>query len=450
MSTHRVISQSDMNRRVWRFAWPVILSNISVSLLGLVDSAVLGRLPSPVYLGAVAVGASLFSFIFWAFGFLRMGTTGEVSRAYGRQDYQRLWDILTQSLTIAAVLGVTLIALAQPILHFGLPYFKPEPAVAMEVGHYFLTRIFSAPATLANYAVLGWLLGRQVAKAPLILMLFQNGLNIILNLVFVLGLGMAVKGVAMATVIAEYASLALGLYLCWKYLRDFEGVGFRWKEAVRFSEMSSLLVVNRQLFVRTLCLLFTMSMFTAWGARQGAAILAVNALLLNFQTLTASALDGFAFAAEALIGKARGENDSRTMKQLLRATLLASLTLALMLSLIFAFLGHSMLSHLTVIDGLAEQAAVYLPWLVAMPLLGVICFWLDGVYIGIGRTGLMQQIMIMSTFLVFIPVWYLTQSAGNHGLWFAFSAFMLARSSGMLMAFLPVYTKIRKGVSLSF
>ncbi len=430
------------NRQVWQFAWPVIVSNITVPLLGLVDSAVLGRLPSPAYLAAVAVGASLFSFIFWAFGFLRMGTTGQVSRAYGRGDGQSLRDILVQSLAISAVLGVLLILLAEPILQVALPFFKPGPAVVSEVGNYFLVRIWSAPATLVNYAVLGWLLGRQVARAPLILLVFQNTINIALNLFFVIGLGMAVKGVALATVIAEYASLLLGLVLCCRYMKGIDGF-MRLKQVLHLSELSSLMAVNRQLFVRNLCLLFTMSMFTAWGARQGDTILAANALLVNFVMLTANALDGFAFAAEALIGKATGERNPRVVRAVLKSTLVCSIAMSLLLSLAFALFGQHLLAFLTDIERLAEIASTYLPWLVVMPLLGVLCFWLDGVYIGLGKTGLMQQIMVLSTFTIFIPVWYLTRSAGNHGLWFAFSLFTAARSSGMFMAFLPAYRRIR-------
>ncbi|MCL6271022.1 MATE family efflux transporter [Sansalvadorimonas sp. 2012CJ34-2] len=430
------------NRQVWQFALPVIVSNITVPLLGLVDSAVLGRLPSPIYLGAVAVGASLFSFIFWAFGFLRMGTTGQVSRAYGRGDGQSLRDILVQSLAISAILGVLLILLAELILHTALPFFKPGPDVVPEVGNYFLTRIWSAPATLANYAVLGWLLGRQVARAPLILLMFQNAINIALNLFFVIGLGMAVKGVALATVVAEYASLLLGLVLCSRYLKSIDGF-MRLKEALHLSKISSLMTVNRQLFVRNLCLLFTMSMFTAWGARQGDIILAANALLVNFVMLTANALDGFAFAAEALIGKATGENNPRVVRGVLKSTLQCSVIMSLGLSLCYWLFGEPVLFWLTDIEGLAATALIYLPWLVVMPVLGVLCFWLDGVFIGLGKTALMQQIMMLSTFAVFVPVWYLTRSAGNHGLWFAFSLFTLARSSGMFMAFLPAYKRIR-------
>ena len=436
------------HRQVLQFAWPVILSNISVSLLGLVDTAVLGRLDSPVYLGAVAVGASLFSFIFWAFGFLRMGTTGEVSRAYGRGDGQQLWDVLVQALVVAGVIGVSLIVLSEPILQLALPLFSPGPEVVPQVGYYYGIRILAAPVTLANYAVLGWLLGRQVAKAPLILLVFQNALNIGLNLFFVLGLGMAVKGVALATVIAEYASLALGLYLCGRYLSGISGQ-LRIRPALHWSKLSSLLSVNRQLFIRNLCLLFTMTMFTAWGARQGDDILAANALLLNFVLMTSHALDGFAFAAEALVGQAVGARRTDHIRKVLGATLLSSLVMAVGISLIYALFGHVVLVFLTDIPGLADQAGEYLPWLVAMPVLGVLCFWLDGVYIGLGRTRMMQHLMVMSTFLVFVPVWYLTRSAGNHGLWFAFAVFMAARSSGMLMAFIPVFRKIRRGDSLA-
>ena len=429
--------------QVWQFAWPVMISNITVPLLGLVDSAVLGRLPSPVYLGAVAVGGSLFSLIFWTFNFLRMGTSGLTSQAYGRNDGQALRDTLVQAMTLAVGLGLVLIFAGRPVMDLAMPFYQPSPEVVPEVYNYFLVRIWSAPATLANFAVLGWLLGRQIAKAPLIILVLQNSLNIILNLVFVLGLGMAVKGVALATVISEYASLALGLWLCAHYMAGVSGE-LRLKPALKLSAMKTLLMVNRRLFVRSLCLLMTMSLFTAWGARQGDMVLAANALLMNFVMLTSSALDGFAFAAEALIGKAAGAMNVREVRRILRSTLVCSVVMSVVISLVYWLFGHQLLAFMTDIDGLAEQAARYLPWLVIMPLAGVLSFWLDGVYIGLNRTGLMQNIMVLSTFVIFIPLLYLMQDFGNEGLWLAFTVFTIARSSGMAMSFLPLYRRIRE------
>ncbi|GAA4650131.1 MATE family efflux transporter DinF [Kistimonas scapharcae] len=425
-------------RRVWQFAWPVTLSNITVPMLGLVDSAVLGHLPSTTYLGAVAIGASLFTFVFWAFGFLRMGTTGLVANASGEGDSQKVRDILVQSLVLAGGIGFILILLARPILSAAIPFYQPGPLITPELETYFLTRSLSAPAVLANYAILGWLLGVQMARAPLILLTFANAINIVLDLFLVLGLGMKTGGVAQATVVADYSTLMLGLYLIAGQLKALPG-SFRFREVIRLEAMQGLLLVNRQLFVRTLCLLLAFATFTAWGSRLGDDTLAANALLLNFLMLISNALDGFAFAAESLVGKACGQRNRSTFQSVVRATGACSIIMAFGCFLIFLLFGQNILGLLTDIDGLDKMAAEYLPWLIAMPLVGVLCFWLDGVYIGMGKTGLMQNLMVLSTGLIFIPAWYLTRESGNHGLWFAFTLFMAARSVGMAAAFVPVY-----------
>ncbi|MCY4472917.1 MAG: MATE family efflux transporter [Kistimonas sp.] len=422
--------------QVWRFAVPVILANISTTLLGLADTAVLGRLSSTAFLGAVAIGSSLLHLLLWIFGFLRMGTTGEVSRAWGKQDGQRARDWLVQSLSLALVLGGLVSLTATPLLTALVPFFKPDVAVEPWVMPYCTVRLLAAPATLANYVVLGWLLGCQRAGAPLVLLVFQNLLNIVLDLFFVVGLGMTVTGVALASVLAEYASLGLGLVLCWRVCGGLSG-RLRWSGAVTLSGLAVLVTVNRQLLVRNLCLLSVFLLFVLWGSHEGAAVLAVNALLLNFFFLSSQVLDGFAFAAEALVGRALGAGRPGQVVSVLWATLLSSTLLSVLLSLITALGGEALLRLLTDIPGLAAQAAQFLPFLVALPVLGVICFWLDGVFIGLGLTGLMQGTMMLSTCLVFVPLGYGTRFMGNEGLWLALCAFMLVRSASMLGCFVP-------------
>ena len=427
--------------RVWRFAAPVILANISTSLLGLADTAVLGHLPSAVFLGAVATGSSLLHLLFWAFGFLRMGTTGEVSRAFGQQDGQRVRDWLVQSLLLAVLAGLLLPWLAGPVLETLLPFFRPDEVVKPHVLDYCSLRLLAAPATLANYVVLGWLLGCQQARAPLVLLVFQNLLNIGLDLLFVVGMGMTVTGVALASVLAEYAALGLGLFLCWRGCRPLSGRLRGWSAVTR-SGLAVLLTVNRQLFVRNLCLLSVFLLFVVWGSHQGVAILAANALLLNFFFLSSQILDGFAFAAEALVGRELGAGQSGAVLSVLWATLSASVVLSVALSLVYACGGSVLLRLLTDNAALAARASQFLPFLVALPVLGVICFWLDGVFIGLGLTGLMQTTMVLSTCLVFLPAGYVTRSWGNGGLWLALCLFMLARSGSMLACFVPVVRRL--------
>lgn len=429
-----MLTASATYRRVWHFAWPAIISNISVPLLGLVDAAVLGHLSSPEYLGGVAVAATLFSMLFWAFGFLRMGTTGLVAQAKGRNDAQALRKWLLQSVVFAAVTGLLLILCSPLFLQYALPFFNASEAVARQAEIYFQIRIFSAPAVLINYALIGWLIGMQKPKGPLLVLVLGNAVNIVLDLLFVLGLGWATEGAAMATVIADYLALALGLLIVHRILKR-EGGQFRRDMVLDFAAFRRLLMLNRHLFVRTLCLLSVQAFFTSQGARLGDETLAANALLLNLMVLISNGLDGFAHAAEALTGEAIGKRNREQFHQVVRVTGWCSLVCGGLFCLLLGFGGNSLLGWLTNIPEVAEQASVYLPWLIAMPLIAVWCFWLDGVFIGAVRTDMMQNTMLIATVLIFLPVWFFTRGMGNQGLWLAYTVFMAVRSLSLIWVY---------------
>ena len=427
-------SELSLYPRVWQFAWPAILSNISVPLLGLVDAGVLGHLPSPEYLGGVAIAATLFSMLFWAFGFLRMGTTGLVAQAKGRKDAQAFRQWLLQSILLALAIGILLLILSPWVLSFALPLFDASDEVATQAAIYFQVRIFSAPAVLINYALIGWLIGMQKPKGPLLILVLGNSINIVLDLLFVLGLGMETKGAALATVIADYAALGLGLWLVRNILQHEAGQ-FTKAMMLNMASLKKLLLLNRHLFVRTICLLSVQAFFTSQGAQLGDNILAANALLLNLLLLISNGLDGFAHAAEALTGEAIGKNDQQSFQKVVKTTGVCSLICGVLFVLTFALLGNQILSLLTNIDQVVDLASEYMPWLVAMPMVAVWCFWLDGVFIGAVRTDMMQHTMLIATIGVFLPVWYLSRDAGNHGLWFAYTIFMAIRGIGLLVVY---------------
>ncbi|MGB8712643.1 MAG: MATE family efflux transporter, partial [Onishia taeanensis] len=291
--------------RIWPLAWPIILSNITVPLLGLVDTAVVGHLPDSRYLAAVTLGAALFSFLYWGFGFLRMGTTGMTSQAVGREDDTEVRTLLGQSLVMAAVIGAGLILFSTPLIKLGLMLLDGSAQATTLAHEYAGIRILSAPAVLANYAILGWFLGQQNSRVTLMLMVLTNSVNIALDLWFVVGLGMTSDGVAWATVIADYTALTAGLWLVRSQLGALGGQLDR-ARLIALNAYQALFAVNAQLFLRTLGLLFAMAFFTAQGASQGDTVLAANAVLLQFIMLTSYGLDGFAHAAEALTGRAVG------------------------------------------------------------------------------------------------------------------------------------------------
>lgn len=418
------------HRAIWRIAAPMIVSGISVPLLGLVDTAVMGRLDDSRYLAAVAAGAQLFSVLFMTLNFLRMGTTGITAQGFGASDGAAVRHGLARPALIALVLAALIIALQLPLREAGMGMLGPEAEVAALSRAYFDIRVWSAPAVLLNFVIIGWLLGMQDARGPLAILLTVNSINIVLDLVFVLGLGMDVRGVAAATVIAEFCGLALGLWLVRRALAAWPGHWHR-GELLDLPAYRRLFTINSSLFIRSVALILTFAFVTAQGARMGTLVLAVNALLMNFQLLLSFALDGLAHAAEALVGRAVGARDRIALARVVRRARNWSLLFALLFCLGYATVGPLLIDLLTVIPEVRETARVYLPWLVVLPLVSVWSFFYDGVYVGATRTREMRNVMVGSAVLVFLPAWYLGQGMGNHGLWLAFTLFMTARGLGM-------------------
>lgn len=422
------------NRDVWRIAAPMILSNVSVPLLGMVDTGVTGHLESPVYLGAVAVGAMIFSFLYTGMNFLRMGTTGIAAQTFGADDNDGLRVSLGQALIVALLIAFALIALQRPLGALSMHLLGPDAETRGFALEYFSIRIWSAPGTLANYVLIGWFIGLQNARIPLLIFLTINITNIVLDLLFVLVFGMKVDGVALASVFAEYSGLLVGGAFAVSSLRQREG---HWPIArlVNLSAYTAFFSVNANLFIRTMALMFTLGFVTAQGARLGGLILAANAVLMNFQNLAAFGLDGLAHAAEALVGKAVGQKRRDVLIESVRLALRWSLIFSVGFTLVYLVAGRTLINVLTDLPAVRETAIRYLPWMIASPLVSVWCFLYDGVYVGATRAREMRNIMIFSTFLVFLPAWYFLQPLGNDGLWLAFLLFMASRGIGMHIGF---------------
>ncbi len=418
------------DRDVWRIAAPMILSNVSVPLLGMVDTGVVGHLESPVYLGAVAIGSMIFSFLYMGMNFLRMGTTGITAQSFGARDNDGLRVSLGQSVVVALAIALVLLVLQWPIGQLAMNLVGASPGTEENALLYFSIRIWSAPGTLANMALIGWFIGLQNARIPLLIFLTINISNIVLDLVFVLVLGMKVDGVALASVIAEYSGLAVGLYFAARTLRRHSG---HWITAklINWREYAAFFALNGNLFIRTMALMFTLAFLTAQGARLGEVILAANAVLINLQNLTAFALDGIAHAAEALVGKAIGEKRRESLKAAVRLSLKWSLMFAAGLTLLYLLAGPLLIAALTDLPQIRAAATRYLPWMIISPLVSVWSFLYDGVYVGATRSRQMRDIMLISTFVIFLPAWYLLQGFGNDGLWLAFLLFLASRGIGM-------------------
>jgi MATE family multidrug resistance protein len=415
---------------MWRIAAPMIISNVSVPLLGMVDTGVTGHLDNSVYLAAVAIGAMIFTFIYMGMNFLRMGTTGITAQSFGAGDNDGLRAALGQALIVGLFIALTLMVLQKPIGQLALSLLGGDAETQKYASEYFSIRIWSAPGTLANYALIGWFIGLQNARIPLLIFLTINLTNIALDLFFVVVLGMNVDGVALASVIAEYSGFLVGATFAISILKKRAG---HWPLArlTNIAAYRAFFSVNTNIFIRTMALMFTLAFITAQGARLGGQILAANAVLMNFQFLTSFGLDGIAHAAEAMVGKAIGEKRRDALVHSVNLTLKWSVIFALGFTVVYVLAGPLIIAILTDLPDVKETALRYLPWMIASPLISVWCFLYDGVFIGATRARDMRNIMVSSTLFVFLPAWYFLQPLGNHGLWLAFLLFMASRGVGM-------------------
>ena len=413
------------HREVWRLAWPMILSGLTIPLVGVVDTAVMGRLSGPEYIGAVALGSLVFSYVFFGLGFLRMGTTGLAAQAFGAGDKQALKLLFIRAAALALSLSVLLYLLHYPLREFAFYWLEGSARVENMGREYFDIRLFGMPAVLLRMVLVGWFLGVQDSRSPLYLLLLTNVANIVLDIAFVLGLHWQVAGVAWATVAAEYLGLLLGLWLWWRSpARSHQpiprSVLWQWRGFLAMFQL------NSNIFIRTLMLISCLAFFTAQGAKQTEVILAANALLLNFIMFLAFGMDGLAHAAEALVGKCIGAGQPRSLREAIRITGLWTLGFAVAYSVTYFVFAHALIDLMTTLDSVRIAAGDYLPWLMILPLLASAGFWLDGVFIGATWSRDMRNMMAISCGL-FLLIWWLTQGWGNHGLWFALSAWFILR-----------------------
>ena len=422
-----------MNKTILKLAIPNIISNLSVPLLGVVDTALVGHLDQVFYLGALAVGSMIFNFIFWGFGFLRMGTTGLTAQEYGARDRGKMILILVRVQLIALGIGLLLILLQTPIILFSLWIIESSAEVAEYTKVYYDIRIYTAPAILALYGLQGWFLGMQNAKYPMIITIVHNLLNIALNLYFIKVLDMHVDGVAWGTLISTYLALALGLYLFFKRYKRYVA-RYIHTELINTVALKQYFAVNRDIFIRTVCLIFTFSFFTAMSAKQGDLVLAANTILLQLWMVASYGIDGFAYAAESLIGRFKGSRDPDKLKQAVTLNIMWGLALGAMGTTIYWIFSDPLLWMFTNNEEVIALAKVVLFWTVMAPLVSSFCYILDGVFIGATETGPMRNTMLVATFLIFLPAYYFgTMLYSIHGLWLAMVLFMIAR--GVALAF---------------
>ncbi len=413
------------HRRVLGIALPIVISNATIPILGAVDTGVVGQLGDPVPIGAVGIGAIVISAVYWVFGFLRMGTVGLTSQALGAGDRAEADALLSRAFLIAVLGGAVLIA-AQTFIFAGAFRLSPaSPEVEALAREYMAVRIWSAPAAIALYGITGWLIAAERTRAVLVLQIGMNSVNIALDLLFVLGFGWGVAGVAGATLIAEWTGLALGLWFCWGAFQRPH-----WRDRARVLDRARLLrmaAVNRDILLRSLLLQTIFVSFLFFGADFGDVQLAANQVLLQFMHIVSYGLDGFAFAAETLVGNAMGRRSSSRVRRSAVLTSVWGLAVSLFLGAVFFLAGPVLIDIMTTSEEVRVSAREFLPWMVVAPVLGLGAYMMDGIFIGATRTADMRNMMLISATVYFAALWVLLPLYGNHGLWLALTISLVVR-----------------------
>ncbi len=414
-----------MNKEILRLAIPNILSNISVPLLSSVDTALMGRF-SEIHIGAVGVGAMIFNFIYWNFGFLRMGTTGITAQNFGKGDKTGLVDTLCRALLIGGIIALALILLQKPLEVISIQLMNVEGEQFRLVAEYFYIRIWAAPATLALYALMGWFFGMQNAVYPMILTICINLFNIVISYWLIYSCGMDVAGVAWGTVAAQYLGLVMGFgLLAFRYGMLFKY--FSKKAILHASNLKAFLKINGDIFIRTLCLTLVFAFFYSQSVKNGEMVLAVNVILLQFVNWLSFGIDGFAFASESLVGKYYGKGDIGRLQKSIRLSFVWGMVLGLFFSLLYWMKGVEILQLFTNQTLVFEASTPYLFWVILFPIVSVPCYIWDGVFIGLTASKSMRSAMLMA-FVFFIFLFYVfNMGSSNHLLWLSLILFMAAR-----------------------
>ena len=415
-----------INKRILQIAVPSIISNITVPLLGLIDVTIVGHLGAAAYIGAIAVGGMLFNIIYWIFGFLRMGTSGMTSQAYGKHDLDEVARLLLRSVGVGLLIAIILVALQYPIRKLAFTFIQTTEEVERLATLYFRICIWGAPAMLGLYGFAGWFIGMQNSRFPMYIAITQNIVNIAASLCFVYLFHMKVAGVAWGTLTAQYAGFLMALLLWRRYYGGLKK-HVAWHEVLKKEAMLRFFQVNRDIFLRTLCLVIVTLFFTSAGAAQGEIVLAVNTLLMQLFTLFSYIMDGFAYSGEALVGKYVGANNQPALYRTVRQLFIWGVGLSTGFTLLYFFGGKSFLGLLTNEIFVIREAENYFYWVLAIPLTGFAAFLWDGIFIGATATRQMFYSMLVASGSFFLVYYSLHEWMGNHALWLAFIVYLSLR-----------------------
>lgn len=417
---------NDRDRQILGIALPAIVTNMTVPLLGMVDTAIVGHMGAAAYIGAVAVGSMIFNLVYWVFGFLRMGTSGLTAQARGRRDLTEVTRLLVRSASVSMGVALALIVLQWPLCELMLDLLGPTADVRPLAATYFYIVVWGSPASLGLFALTGWFIGMQNTRLPMLVSMGQNVVNILASLTLVYGLDMKIEGVALGTVIAQYAGMLLGVALLVRYYRRlWRGVAVR--DVFLRAELVRFFRVNRDIFLRTVFLVAVNFYFTSAGARQGAVVLAVNTLLLQLYLLFSYVMDGFAYAGEALGGRYWGAGNRVAFSDVVWRLFRWGALMVVLFTAVYVAGGMPFLHLLTDEPLVVAASREYVWWAYLIPLAGVAAFVWDGIFIGITQTRGMLQSSLLAAVVFFVSVAVLTRLMGNHGLWLSMLLYLFSR-----------------------
>ncbi len=416
-----------MNKEILKLAIPNILANLSVPIVSIVDVALMGHLSNEAFILAIGFGVMVFNFIYWGFGFLRMGVTGITAQNEGKKATDETYRVLFRGL-IVAISGALILIVVKPfLLDLAIYLIGTTPEVNQEITTYFNIRIFAAPATIGLYAFIGWFMGKQNSVLPMIITIAVNILNASFSYYLVKELSMGTYGVALGTVVAQYLGFILAITFFIIYYRK-QITTNAFKDVLQYEAIKNFLLVNSDIFIRTLCLIFTLSFFKVYSGKEGLIIGAANILLLEFIGIAAYGIDGFAFAAESISGKYFGAKNKVMLKKAIKYCFYWGAALGVFYAASFYFFGEYLLLFLSSQTDVINEAKTYLWWLALFPIISVAAFVWDGVFIGVTASRAMRNTMLIATFLVFLPTYFILHPyLKNDALWIALILFFITR-----------------------
>ena len=436
--------QNPSIKYILKLSIPIFFANLAIPLVGIIDTGLMGNLGNLSYLSATSVAANLFSMIFWSFGFLRMGTVGLVSQAYGKEDYSEIFNIVVRNLVFVLLISLILILLQSYIFNLSVGIFNLSDTTRQFYQDYFQIRIWSAPAELTLYIITGLFIGLQKTKISSLAIGLFSILNIILSIIFVSKFDLNIKGVAYGTLFsALFISISFLIYT-FLYLNRMSKLKIKFDELIDLKKIKNIFNININIFIRTILLTFSFLWFTYLGSQIGEDYIAANAILINLVFLSAFILDAYAFSTEGMVGYSLGKKDITLFKKIVQNSFILSSITGLIISIIYFLINNFVINLMSNIEEIRNLSSSYAVWLIIMPLISSFCFQFDGIFIGVSQTKELRNAMIFSVFSYLVISIFLTGLMGNTGVWISLCIFMILRALSLYYYMDRIYLKFNK------